>query len=65
MRALSRITSSGLLSSEQSLLSVNVLSDAVQWPSVLLDGSAQIVGGLIHGSFELMLITFDQRFKAR
>ena len=47
MRALSRITSSGLLSSEQSLLCVNVLSDAVQRPSVLLDGSAQIVGGLI------------------
>lgn len=62
MRALSRITSSGLLSSEQSLLCVNLLSDAVQWPSVLLDGSAQIVGGLIHGS--LALLPFDQRFKA-
>ena len=62
MRALSRITSSGLLSSEQSLLCVNLLSDAVQWPSVLRDGSAQIVGGLIHGSFALL--PFDQRFKA-
>ena len=62
MRALSRITSSGLLSSEQSLLCVNLLSDAVQWPSVLLDGSAQIVGGLIHGSFALQ--PCDQRFKA-